>query len=58
MLLSVTYALIYGVYCALGSTLSNLFNPFGFTPTEVSIVGAVVLMTGVVAALIIGYFLD
>ena len=32
MILSLTYALQYGVYCGIGTTMSNILNPFGFSP--------------------------
>lgn len=32
MLLAVTYAIIYGVYCTIGAMMSNLLNPFGYGP--------------------------
>ena len=58
MILALAYALVYGVYCAVGATLSNLLNPFGFTPVEISIAGGSGLLAGVLGALAIGCFLD
>ena len=58
MILSAAYAIIYGVYCATGATMSNLLNPFGYSPSDISIAGGSGLLTGVVAALCIGCFLD
>ena len=58
MILSYAFALIYGVYCGIGSTMSNLLNPFGFSPTQISIAGGSCLSAGVVGALMVGVFLD
>lgn len=58
MLLATAYALIYGVYCGVGGTMSNLLNPFGYSPTEISMAGGACLLSGVVGALMIGCFLD
>lgn len=58
MTLSLAYALIYGVTCAVAFLISNLFNPFGFSPAEISIIGGTALLAGIVAALVFGCFLD
>ena len=58
MLLALAYALIYGVYGAVGGTMSNLLNPFGYQPTQISVAGGICLLTGVAGALSIGCFLD
>ena len=58
MLQALAFALIYGVYCAVGATMSNLVNPFGYTPTDISIAGGMSLLCGLVSALAIGCFLD
>ena len=56
--LACSYAIIYGVYVAVGTSMSNTLNPFGYTPTDIAITGATCLLSGVVAALIIGCYLD
>ena len=58
MVLALSYAFMYGVYCATGSTMSNIMNPFGYTPTDISIIGGCCLATGIVGALLVGVFLD
>jgi len=58
MVLAFSYAIIYGVYVGIGASMSNVMNPFGFTPTDLSISGGVGLMAGVAAALLTGCFLD
>ena len=58
MLLSIAYALIYGIYCAVGSTTSNLLSPFGFSPHQISIGGGIAMLSGVVGALLVAIFVD
>ena len=58
MILVAAYGLIYGVYCGVGGTMSNLLNPFGYSPSEISIAGGCCLLSGVIGALCIGCFLD
>ena len=58
MIMTVTYALMYGVFVALGSTLSNLFNPYGFSPSEIAIIGLSCQLPGIAAALLVGIWLD
>lgn len=58
MILALSYGLVYGVYCAIGASMSNLLNPFGYSPTQISIAGASCLVSGVVGALLIGCYLD
>jgi len=58
MVLAASYAMIYGVYVALGTSMSNILNPFGYSPTDISILGGCCLLAGVVAALIVGVYLD
>lgn len=58
MKLACSYALVYGVYVSIGTSMSNLLNPFGYSPTDISIAGGTCLLAGVVAALIIGCYLD
>ena len=58
IILAIAYALIYGVYCAVGTSMSNLLNPFGYSPTDIAIAGGSSLLSGVIAALAVGCFLD
>lgn len=52
------YALGYGAYCTIGGTISNLLNPFGYSPGEISIAGGSCMLTGVLGALVVGVFVD
>lgn len=58
MILAFSYAIVYGVYVDIGTAMSNLLNPFGYSPTDLSITGGVGLLAGVVSALFTGCFLD
>ena len=58
MILTMAYAFIYGIYCAVGSTISNLLNPFGYSPTEISIAGGSCMLSGVIGALLVAIFVD
>ena len=58
ILLAIAYSLIYAVWNALGTTMSNLLNPFGYSPTDIAIAGFTSLMLAVFAALAVGLFLD
>jgi len=58
MLLTIAYALIYGIYCGVGSTTSNLLSPFGFSPNQISIGGGSAMLSGVIGALLAGIFVD
>ena len=56
--LVLNYAVIYGVSCGIGASLSNLLNPFGFSPSQISMIGGCCLVAGVTAALVVGSVLD
>ena len=58
MRLACSYSIIYGVYVAIGTSMSNTLNPFGYSPTDISITGGTCLLAGVVAALVTGCYLD
>lgn len=58
MKLAVAYALCYGVFCIVGSAMSNVLSPFGFTPTDIAVLGGAGLCSGVVGALLMGWWLD
>jgi len=57
-LLIVTYSLPFGSFLAVGGLMSNIFDPFGFSPSEVSFISLGLLVSGVVGAISVGAFLD
>lgn len=58
LLLLIAYSVPFGSFMAAGAVLSNVFDPFGFTPSEVSFISLGLLTTGVVGAVTVGAFLD
>ena len=56
--MALSYAIVYGVYVSIGTAMSNMLNPFGYTPTQISIAGGTCLFAGVIAALAVGCVLD
>ena len=58
LMLSAAFALIYGMMMAMSVTFSNLFNPFGYSPAEISIVGGSSIIVGMVGAMTVGWILD
>ena len=58
MILSLGFALVYGVYCGIGAVMSNLLNPYGYTGTDIATAGGASLLSGVIGALVVGVYLD
>ena len=58
LLLLIAYALPYGSFLAIGALMSNVFDPFGFEPSEIAFVLLALLLTGVIGAVVTGAFLD
>ena len=58
MVLALSYAIYYGCSCALGATMSNLFSAFGYTVIQISKIGFLCMLSGVIAALLFGIVLD
>ena len=56
--LVIVFALIQGSFLAFGTNISVLFTPVGFSNVEISILGAAVITTGVVASAVAGVFLN
>ena len=50
--------MLFSSYTAMGNILSPLFDPYGYTPTTVSIIGGVFIIFGVTGALVAGCILD
>ncbi len=47
-----------GLYFSLGSIMSSLFYPIGFSPKDVATIGLIMLASGVVGAALTGGCLD
>ena len=53
-----SFNLVWGVYATMGSVMSSLTSPFGFTPKDNSYFGIFFIVFGVTGAGIIGAILD
>ena len=58
LLLSIALALPFGSYIAIGTLVSNLFDPYGYSSSELSFICLELLMAGVLGAILIGAFID
>jgi ABC-type thiamin/hydroxymethylpyrimidine transport system permease subunit len=54
----ISFGLIYAIYGTFGFVMSNLMEPFGYTPTVIALIAMVVVLSGTVAAVLTGRFLD
>ena len=57
-LLAVAFALPFGAFLAIGTLMSNIFDPFGYKPAELSSIALMLLGSGVVGAIITGLIID
>ena len=58
VIISIEYGILYGVYLALGALLSPLFEPYGYTSTQISILGVEFIVAGITSCMLVGCFLD
>lgn len=58
LLLTIAFGLPFGSYIAIGTLVSNLFDPFGYSASELSFICLMLLGSGVFGAIIIGAFID
>ena len=58
LLLAIALALPFGSFTAIGNLVSNLFDPFGYTSSELSFICLQLLLAGVVGAVVIGALMD
>ena len=58
LLLGISFALPFGSVLAVGALMSNLFDPFGYTPAELSTLALLMLGSGVVGAVLVGALID
>ena len=52
------FIIMWGSYVTLGNVLTPFFNPNGFTPTQISLIGVIFVFSGVVGCYIMGFFID
>lgn len=58
LLVSAIYALMYTVYAAMGFVVGSLFGPFDYSGFDISLVGMVFVLSGTMAVLFCGIYLD
>ena len=58
LILLIAYALPSGSFLAVGGLMSNIMDPFGFLPSEIAFICLGLLFSGVLGAVLIGFFLD
>lgn len=58
ILLNIVFSLINGTFLSFGAVLSELFSPLGFTPSEISLIGAVTIIMGVFGSFATGWILQ
>ena len=51
------FIIIWGGYITLGNVLTPLFDS-QFTPTQISIIGVVFVLTGVIGCFLMGLYID
>ena len=56
--MAIAFALPFGAFLSLGALISNLFEPFGFTPSELSLVALNILAAGIIGAVLVGILID
>lgn len=56
--LLVAFSLPFGSFLAVGSLMSNIFTPFGFTGSQVAYISLALLISGVTGAVVFGALLD
>jgi len=52
------FAIVHGIYAAIGATISNVVRPFGYTSVQSSMFGGVCIIGGLVASYVYSAILD
>lgn len=58
MFFLLNFAIVHGIYAALGATINNIVRPFGYTAKESSIFGGICIISGLIASYIYSAILD
>ena len=56
--LTISFTFLYGIYTSIGSVVSQLTAPFGYSSTDNALFGAIFIFTGVIGSFIYGMILD
>ena len=57
-MLVIAYALPFGAIQAVGTLMSNIFTPFKYSPTELAMMGLILLFFGIAGAVTVGIVID
>jgi len=58
LLLIICFSSFIGLFFSLGNVMSSMFNPFGQTPSNMAVIGLIMLGSGFVGATVTGIILD
>lgn len=58
LLLTITFAMLYGIYCSFGAVVASLTGPYNYTATDNAIFGGVFIIFGVLGSFVLGVYLD
>lgn len=58
MFFMLNFAIVHGIYAALGATINNIVRPYGYTAKESSMFGGFCIISGLVASYIYSAILD
>jgi hypothetical protein len=53
-----TFTFLYGIYTAIGSVVSTITKPYGYTTIDNAMFGAIFIFGGVLGSFICGVILD
>ena len=52
------FAIVHGIYAAIGATINNVVRPFGYTAKESSLFGGACIITGLISSYLYSAILD
>jgi MFS family permease len=58
LMLTLSFSLTQGLFAAIGTLLSSIFDPLGVDPARISLLGGILLVSGMLSAPLVGIFLD
>lgn len=58
VMLIVAFSLPFGSFQAIGTLMSNLFDPYGYSPTELAFIALDMLFFGVLGTICVGKWID
>jgi len=58
ILLTLAFALPFGVINSMGTLISNIYDPFGYSPTELALISLELCLFGVISTIFMGRWID